>query len=117
MADARKVALRVMAWSESPLSHSDELAFLRGAVLPLARAVLGEWREGPPPGEGPWWIVWKGAVVAVHISPALYGQTDTPLLKLLGGVAYVYAAHRDAITHHMPLVPPGDPGPLPGVPR
>jgi hypothetical protein len=71
-----------------------------------------KWIPGPPPGPGIYWVFWRRGVVAVEIGPALIHRGDPAaslLIKTLGGAAYLYEPNRDAVTHHMPMMPPGAP--------
>lgn len=74
------------------------------------------WIPGPPPGPGRYWVFWhlpSGAPVeAVELGPALIceGDPTAPLLiKMPGGMSYLYDPNRDNITYHMPIMPPGAP--------
>lgn len=75
------------------------------------------WIEGPPPGPGRYWVVWRsrdGAarVEAVELSPALIHRNDPTadlLIKTLSGLAYQLAPNLKNLTHHMPLEAPSPP--------
>lgn len=68
-----------------------------------------KWSEGPPPGQGRWWIYRVGRVEAVEVSPALVTPGARLLLKTMGGMAYDFEANRPMISHHAPLATPDAP--------
>lgn len=90
------------------------------ALLALVNAAITDWREGPPPGAGQFWVVmWmlnpnRWEVRLVEVSPAVLNPEGRLLLKMSNGSAFLYEPNRYAISHHASVIAPEPPVPLEG---
>jgi hypothetical protein len=63
------------------------------------------WTDGPPPGEGAWWIYWHplngpARVTLADISPPLFNPAGCLLVKLFDSAAFPFASCSHQISHH-----------------
>ena len=76
-----------------------------------------EWKEGPPPDRGDWWVAMEAAgsasVFLVHVGPAYINRYDPEAPWLLSwpspGPAARFEKVKCAITHHAKVEKPGLP--------
>lgn len=89
------------------------------ALLALANAALPDWREGPPPDRGEFWIVlWHQVTSTWSVELVSITNSAIPGLLLLSvgdeGSFRYNESIRFRISHHAPMVVPAAPLPLDG---